>query len=236
MLTKVPRYIEESQVMKEPIAYEWNDKRPRQACRGDDPKFLREVARISRRGKLAFCTAIAEWIVWRLSPLSTDKVLFQVVEAMWAAVVDVRYAHPLDSPGRALEWQSWSGPIRGPLCTVFHILARALDCASRNEATEVDAVSLSNLALYVIKDSASFKKWRRISAERMGQLHPRTSEDPNGIPVPREALDPDFSYRPEMASELVVEFLAKLDFKTNPYLQTPQEMKQAGFEGTPYQV
>ncbi|WP_147445087.1 hypothetical protein [Corallococcus sp. CA053C] len=52
----------------------------------------------------------------------------------------------------------------------------------------------------------------------------------------REALDPDFDFRPEMAPTLIGAFLGNLNYEANPFLRTPEEMRKLFFEGIPYEL
>ncbi len=236
LVLKMPPYIERVRIADSPIGYAWDDEDPKEHYLGDDARLMHQFERISTRGKIALSTGMAEWVAWRLSIQSTDRVLFQVIEALWAFGADWRYLKPLKTHKQKMTWEDWSGPIKGPLCCVYHIFKTICFDAPRGMAIEPWMVPLSNLAMYVLNDPKPFKEWRRFAVERLARNHPQTKKNLDGDPVPREALDPDFPYKPEMASELVGKFLAKLDYKANPYLQTPQEMKQAGFEGTPYQT
>ncbi len=234
MILQMPRYIDIAKIADEPVTYAWNNERPSEAYLGDDAKLMHQFAKISRRGKVSLAAGMAEWIAWRLSKQSEDEALFQVIEALWASTIDWRYIKTLKTHERKMLKKDWPGPVRGPICSTYSILATISFDAGRDMATEQWMVPLSNLAIYVIKDPKPFKAWRRSVTERLIQLHPRTTADPTGVPVPREALDPAVPYKPEMAPELVSGFLAKLDYRINPYLQTPEEMKNAGFDGTPY--
>jgi hypothetical protein len=55
-----------------------------------------------------------------------------------------------------------------------------------------------------------------------------------GDVVPREAMDPDFDFRPDLTEHLVQDFLRGLDPATNRLLRTPKEMLECGFKGVPY--
>jgi hypothetical protein len=57
-----------------------------------------------------------------------------------------------------------------------------------------------------------------------------------GKALPREALDPDSGYKPEQREELLNRFLAGLDWNANPFLRSPEKMKELDFEGTPYKL
>ncbi len=57
-----------------------------------------------------------------------------------------------------------------------------------------------------------------------------------GKALPREAFDPDSGYKPGQREECLARFLAGLDWKANPFLRSPDEMKRLGFKGTPYKI
>ncbi|MCL1919429.1 MAG: hypothetical protein FWG14_14240 [Peptococcaceae bacterium] len=59
----------------------------------------------------------------------------------------------------------------------------------------------------------------------------------NDPPVPREFFfDPKFQYSEETAKPVLNTFLQSLDYNSNPWLSTPEEMLIKGFKGTPYEV
>jgi hypothetical protein len=84
----------------------------------------------------------------------------------------------------------------------------------------------------------AYKEWRRFVIRRLTKFYPLTEETADeealGPPVPRAALDPSFDYRPELARDLLANFLRSCDPGKNPYLRSPKEMLDAGFEGVPY--
>ena len=57
------------------------------------------------------------------------------------------------------------------------------------------------------------------------------------IPVPREFFfDSEFQYSEDTAKPVLNAFLQSLDYDNNPWLCTPEEMLEKGFQGTPYKV
>ncbi len=236
MTLKMPGYIDRLGISNDPIQYPWDDKKPMEAHRGNDSKLSAKISDISGKGIVALSIGFTEWIAWRLSKHSDDQIPFQVIEASWASIVDLRYMHPLNTPGLKLERIDWQGPVRGPLCDSYHLLSRLMDYAARDQAIEEEAVLLSNLALYVLKDHKPFKEWRRFVIQRLTEFYPWEEGETyrSEAPIPREVLDPDFDYKPEMAKELIGNYIEGLDYKQNPYLRSPEEMARDGFEGTPY--
>lgn len=236
MILQIPHYIGRLGIADTPILHKWDDQKPREHYLGNDAKLMHQFEKIATRGQIALSAGMAEWIAWRLGKHSRDETLFQVIQAVWASGVDWRYVGNLKTHRQKMKWEDWTGPVRGPLCATYHILQTICFDAPRGMAIEPWMVPLSNLAIYLLVDSKAFKAWRRSVLERLAKDHPPTKKSPDGVPVPREAIDPEFPYKPEMAGELVAKFLATLDFKANPYLQTPEEMKNAGFSGTPYKL
>ena len=55
-----------------------------------------------------------------------------------------------------------------------------------------------------------------------------------GLPVPRELLDPKMTVKPQTVGKLLERYLKGLDYKKNPCLRSPAEMRKAGFKGKPY--
>jgi hypothetical protein len=119
------------------------------------------------------------------------------------------------------------------------------------------AVALASIVRYVMppKTKRAFSAWLDWASKRILALAPAPQpflpwpdEFPSeaayheagrpyfGDPIPLEALDPDFDYKPEMRKDLLASFLSRLDWKKNPFLRSPDEMKKLGFPGTPYRL
>lgn len=235
-MTLLPQsHIELSGVADLPITHDWDDDDPESAYTDEDPRLEHRIAKISRRGVVALSAGFAEWVAWRFSKQESNAtILLQVIEAVWASVIDWRFLLPLGSPGRKLVWKEWRGPVRGPQCAVFKLLKDVVEIASSDQYAAPESACLSNLVLYVVEDSKPFKDWRRGTIRRLTQSFPLKREDPLGPPVPREALDLTVDFDPKKTAESLAKFLAALDPKANPYLRPPHEMTAQGFEGTPY--
>jgi hypothetical protein len=52
--------------------------------------------------------------------------------------------------------------------------------------------------------------------------------------VPREAFDLSVPFDVEKTPASIDRFLRQVDYRANPFLQTPEEMLEDGFEGVPY--
>jgi hypothetical protein len=105
---------------------------------------------------------------------------------------------------------------------------------------------LPPLAMHVLPEPERFEAWMFACAERLVNLYPAPADDPfddlfgercherRGPLVAREALDPQYNYRPETAERLIDDFLRSVDFVNNPFLNSPLQMREDGIEGAPY--
>jgi hypothetical protein len=178
----------------------------------------------------------AEWIAWRLDKYSTDPVLFYAIEAVWAGILDWKYLRPLNEVRKASGRGKWQGAERGPLWAAFHLLGEAVSLVRRKMPSSPESACLSQLALHVMPEPKPFKDWRRYVIQRLTDMYPMQKEDMLGPPLPKEVLYPNFNYKPDMASELLSKFLCNLDYTQNPFLNSPDDMIEAGFNGTPYSL
>ena len=231
MALPLPNHLRRANIQDSSLRYTWDDVKYQTAYYPLDDDFLSRMARISQRANVAFAIACAEWIVHRLGKVSKDPMPAEYLEAAWAAVVDACYTryHETDE-------DEWSGPIRKPLAVAVMLVVDSIIRMEDDDLPEVDAVSLSNLAEHLLPDSTLFRDWRERVLARLERLYPRNPLDTRGVPVPREALDPDFDFRPEMAPELLRHFLRSSNHQSNAFLRSPEEMKAIGFEGTPYDL
>jgi hypothetical protein len=226
----MPTYIDRSGVIDAPIKYDWDDEDPSDVYIGEDERLRNRIRAGSNRAIVALSAGFAEWIAWRLSKVCPEGVLFEAIEAVWAGIIDWHYLKPL----RSLDWESWQGPSRGPICAAFNLLSNVIDIAERDQSPSPECLCLSQLVLHVIPKAKPFKDWRRRTIQRLSQVYPLDIDNILGPPVPREALDPDFDFKPETADKLLSNFLKKLDHSKNPFLRSPNAMVKAGFMGTPY--
>lgn len=234
MALSIPRYIQETGIVEAPIQYKWPDS-PFDAYGEENPRFENKLVKISDRGVVAFSAGIAEWIAWRLIKHTNDPMLFNYIEAVWAAIVDWTYMDPKNNPEDKLEWDDFDGPILEPLCAATMKMGEIIFLVSDEQPITDDGVSMANLLEFVLPNTKSFREWRNWAIEQLRRLTPRISEDDSlGVPVPREALDPQFDFKPDMTAKLIDSYLKTLDYKKNPYLQSPEKMKKTGFKGTAY--
>jgi hypothetical protein len=221
-------------IADQPVQYSWNPN-DRLFYYREDPRFEKRLAAICNRGVVALSAACAEWVAARWPKLA-EPVLLPEVEAVWAGVVDWRFLKPPVTAPNAPQGEAWKTPEAGPVRDAFYSLADVVGRAQRSASTLASCAVLSQLAIHVLPAADMFKEWRRAVVERLTNLYPRDKDSPIGPPIPREALDPQYPYEPALANDLLRKFINQLDPAGNPFLRAPQEMKDLGFEGTPYHL
>lgn len=230
MTLLIPGYIQRANPAAAPIAYGWDDADPEFAYLAADERMEHRVAKTSFRGVMALAAGFAEWVAWRHADACHDLLLVHQIEAVWAAIVDFRYLAASKLPPQ----HDWHGPIRGSLWQAADLLRAVIRLTRSGQFAFPETVNVSQLALYVLPDPKPFKDWRRFVITRLAQLYPANLSAPLGVPVPREALDPDLKFDPAHADAFIDTFLRGLDPQKNPFLAAPADMVAAGFSGTPY--
>jgi hypothetical protein len=224
-----PHYIVEAGIATTVLKYKWDDWKLDDVFETESQAFHDRMSRISFRANIAFTNACGEWIVHRYDLLSTDPVPLQNMEAAWAGLI---------SPSYSVYWEppddEWRGPIRGALSLAIIFSLEAIGDAYHYTDPAVSSDRASNLAEHIIHSPGSFQTWRERVVERLERLYPLDEDDPLGNVVPREALDPEFDFHPEMSDRLVQTFLSSLSPMANPFLRTPEQMIKDDFVGTPY--
>jgi hypothetical protein len=232
MALLVPKYIQAANIQDNIIRYKWDDWNVEQAEEPIQEEFYNRLRRISQRANIAFTIGTAEWIVHRFSTLCDDALPIQYLEAAWAQIVHWRYG--------AFTWEGytekdeWAGPVKRPLWVAMTDVRFAISQAEEDGNPSLGAAWIANLAQYLMTDLTPYEKWRDRIMKRLEALYPRDPEETLGEVVPREALDPDFDFNVEQTETLINQFLSRLDYRSNPFLNSPEKMLEEGFEGTPY--
>ena len=231
MTLQIPNYIAKAQLATAPLNFKWDDATSDEVYITPDEKLRRRIKLTSKRGVIALSLGFSEWIAWRFGKDDSSLTLLNMIEACWASLVDWRY---LSKHAPVLDWDEWKGPVRGPLCAASKLISDVVRLTRTKQFASPEAVCISRLALYVLPKPEAFKEWRKFAISRLAETDPNREEDRLGRPIPREALDPDFDYKPDQANELLLRFLQSLDYTSNPYLASPESIRNMGFEGTPY--
>lgn len=228
----VPHYIRSANIASALVRYRWDDWNVEQAEEPIDETLIAALELLSLRANAAFTIGTAEWIVHRLSPLVEDLLPSHYLASAWAQIIDFRY--------RSVAWEElaaeteWSGPVRGPVRVAMTRVTFALDQTWEIESPELRAAWIVNLARYVLIDPAPYLEWCERVMSRFQRIYKRNPDDILGEVIPREALDPNFDFDENQTEVLVNQFLAGLDYRSNPFLNSPERMIHRGFEEFPY--
>lgn len=197
---------------------------------------------------------VTEWLIWRFRTAIDAERYLDYVDAVLAWEIDLRYRDT-----------SAMGPIPKDTAVdqVFRDAIWMLDKISKDSIWEYPEVNVHSTASLIsiakqtlpAKPKKAFSAWLDTILPIAAKLAPYPDKErPNyldfpdreefkaalrpyfGKALPREALDPDFHYGPEQREELLSKFLQGLDWHKNPFLRSPEKMKELGFAGTPYQL
>jgi hypothetical protein len=239
MSYSIPPYIAAAGIEDSELRYEWDDTKPKNYYIYGSDEVLERLKGVTLRAKIAAAIGIYEWIIWRFHSLSDDAIPFQVAEASWCACIHPSYMRYFE-----LDRKKWLGPVRGPLWCAITILSSMIFFCDEEEEPAARVAFLSSLAIHVLSERQQFENWRNICVDRFLALYAAKREDPfdnlfdpereRGPLISREVLDPNFDYKPELAKESLARFLRGVDYRQNPFLQSPEEMKNENFKGTPY--
>jgi hypothetical protein len=171
-------------------------------------------------------------------PLHSDRTPQNALEAAWCANIDRRYCEGLE-----FSHEEWTGPIRGPLLSCMNLMHEAL-FESLEEGTKPVHCPLlaAQLAQHVCAGSvAPFVAWRDAAIDRLNLFYRAPDpfldlygESVSRLVIPPQAFDPDIEFDIEQASRLADDFLRSVDYRNNPLLVAPEQLKRDGFEGEPY--
>jgi hypothetical protein len=249
MPRRLPSYLSMLAAPSEVIRYQWDDWNIEAVEEPVDAKLVESLEKLPRRATLAYAIGSAEWLVHRLLPFVPDKAPWSFLEAAWAMLVDHHYSNYGDGTGWA-EYSNdeWCGAIKGPVSRALTIV----ECAIQEVHWHLDpepgsyahyvaaaAAQVNKLTEHVLEDSQDYRQWSDQVIKRLRTHFPLLTADNMGDVVPAEALDSSQAFDPNRIEQLVNAFLASLDWKTNPFLSSPDAMKEVvdddnSFEGTPY--
>jgi hypothetical protein len=251
-----PSYVVKSGALELPLKFPWDGEGmhygPSQGTKLHDA-----LDRLTARGLAVLAALAEEWLTWRLHKGVDAERILHHVDAVLAWAIDRYYLDqsslkgsiPKDTPvNQALgdgvwmvrqvaEDDQWDHPILPRADRVYALI-------NITKQTMPD------------KEKKAFMAWVTWATETGAKLDPRPkkrmpafrdfeSNDAYRTAVwpyfgtkalPREAFDPESEYKPEQREELLNRFLAGLDWKKNPFLRSPEDMKKLGFQGTPYKL
>ena len=193
------------------------------------------VRSLRDRAKVAFSAGLSEWIAFRLSAHTDVSDTLCLIESLWAAAIDYRYARDIEPD------EDYSTPALAALSHVKEDATATLRLCRDNRGSSIGAEGLAVLARHVTPKAKARKlnAWLTMLLGRLEEHYPLLDKKDRssarmGPIVPREVIDPDREFDPSEATHLVQTFVRGLDPGKNRYLHSAQEMKELGFEGSPY--
>lgn len=237
-----PPQVMKANIDTQDLRFTWDDWKAEDLYEYDSSEIAEKLMRLTIRAQIAVGIGIYEWIMWRLQGSSETDVPKEVAEAAWCGMVDPKYMKYVELPRR-----EWMGPVYGPLwCAVTWMVPMVFYEEMGEDELASGLEYLPRLAIHVVPEPKLFEDWLHKVADRLLQHYEAEEEDPfddlfgdedhAGDVVPREALDPDFDFKPEDAESLMQAYLASVDYDANRFLNTPREMLAGGFDGTPYRL
>ena len=224
MALEVPPYIPVDDIAVEDIQYEWSEWDPYEPIGMPSEDVENRLENVSNFGITAFALGCAEWVVYRLSRLSADATPLQFIEACWVTLMGFDEALPPES-----DEDDWQGPVRAAidlsLMTVLNTVYLAEEAAPTNHGALA-----AKIATHVLVDPAPFLAWQDRVLERLEKYCARDENRPDGLPVPREILDPGVDLETADRNALIGAFVEGVDFQANPFLadmDRPEEEEDA---------
>ncbi len=213
MTYELPTYVHRSERVL-PLSNErWDDWDPYSKIALPDPELKAKLSRTSNCAITAFSLGCAEWVVAALPPGDHLSESAEYLEAFWVYIFGFRDAVPAET-----EDNDWKGPIRGPINLCLMTVLNTIILAEFGSPAQNGAFA-ARIAIHVLGNSAAFLAWQNLVVERLLLHCGRAAENEDGVPVPRELLDPSRPYDPGEASSLVRSAIDNVDFRRNRWLR-----------------
>lgn len=199
-----PVYIPVEQIESVTITHLWNDWDPYKALGWPAEPVKSALSVVSNRGITAFALGCAEWVIYRLSNFFDDELPFHYIAAFWMYVMGDEESIPMET-----DHEDWIGVIRGPINFSLMTTLNTIYLAEDGPPVQNGALA-ANVVKHVLAETGSFDRWEKEVLARLQLVCLRDSFDPDGQPIPREVLDPDFDVKMTNMEGLIDKFVAKL--------------------------
>ncbi|MCV9928432.1 hypothetical protein OIU83_12255 [Flavobacterium sp. LS1R49] len=238
-LEKVPEIIREAKSVGHVIDFKWNEKIMEKFIdpAGDHMGLENSLSGIGYKASLGLTAALLEWIYWRYkSHVESSQDTKQRIEALWCSISNPEYTKPLvfdlnmDVPA--------SGPIDGPIWVAL-MNVRMIDVLRRKGSyyLQSEIIGLALLARHISPKKKIFDKWLKDTISELTRFMPcqYNQEDlndaskkvynPSTEPVIcREFFfDPFYKYSAKSSETAIKDYVASLNYETNPFLCFPKE-------------
>lgn len=253
-----PRFIP-AVVAEAPIDFKWKGDREHIGPAEVVTPLLVRLAKATMCGQVTMMAGVLYWAGWRLkdhAPVPAKRFL-QLAPAAFAYQVNELYvdlgpppeyeeyeedftpalsaAYEIEGFARhALNAKEFWNPYYPPVSQTFHMAHLVKHIVPRTMKKGFEKW-LDDLAGRVKSVAlAPSEPYRRIQDFPTTEAYEAWAARYRGMPLPPQILDPEANYDGSQRTSLVGQFLRELDWRSNPYLRSPEAMLAAGFSGTPY--
>jgi len=237
-----PAWIALDDAARHKLRFLWDDARVDADFTADEGEVLEAALDMSIRARMALAIGLYEWVLWRFEGLHAHAEPAQVLQAAWCATVDPRYLRYFE-----LDRDLWIGPVDGALwCAMAH-LRQGLAHGHAYEGDLFDTLRfLHGLAVHVLPGQKAFRDWLEAVLGQLVDEHPPHAADPLadlfnqrigeqlGPWVGRDELDPGLLPDPRRTRAFLRQTLAEAVAEANPFLATPADLADLGFDAQPY--
>jgi len=210
------------------------------------------VSKVAYKAALGVAVTLTELVQERSKKIykniDVDLEFAPKIKSLWAGVIDPFYMKSFKFDYKYYDENNGSTPYGSN----WFILA-----VMRKEYTENSfyvhryLINLSMLTRHLMPNKKLFDNWFAETMRKTAEVFPCSYDYADldlddkdakydcssDAPVPREFFfDSEFEYSENTAKPVLNAFLQSLDYNSNPWLCTPEEMLAKGFKGTPYQV
>ena len=155
MAYTLPRYIANQSQPSPVLSHVWDDTRADLDFQYNPDELIDKIWNATARAKIALCTGIYEWVIWRFHRLSDDPAPFQIAEAAWCGNIRAAYVEYIE-----FSRKEYLGPVRGSLYGAMMSLGPVLNFTAENKDEWVDGLAfLAPLAMHVLPDTKPFENW-----------------------------------------------------------------------------
>lgn len=246
IMLKIPNLLNSPDFTEANLSYKWDENLPHYLYREAKDDRLNDLfIQMNHKSSLGLAAAMGEWIFWRLHKFIDLKGAISTIEPLWAGLIDKRYI---------VDWgydcNFESDNLRGPKWVALIALEDTRSYyLSGNYFINTTMDKLALLARHITPDPNMFDTWLIDCIKRCIALFP-TTYDRRGVsgsekhyydssnepPIPREFyFSPEFEYDKSNIPKLLNDYLSSLSWQENDFLSPPDDMKNRGFIGTPYQ-
>lgn len=214
MNSAIPHYIPVEEISSLPLSYEWDFWDPYEILGKINESTMNDLDKISDRGQIAFSIGCAEWVVARLSKHLSDTKAFLYIDACWAFQLDTGIASPL-----APNEDEWQGSVLAPIDLAIVSILNTYYTTEDGQGA-IEAAFSELIPIQVLFDKTPFFVWREKILNRLKTHFPRQENDHWGLPVPKEALNPDLPLDTELIKQYAASNLEQIFNTKNIFIRT----------------